>query len=82
MKNHTLLHDSFAIKSGSKTSKVKTLNLRGTRQVAGVPVQLKNGDKVFGYLCLFGQWQLPKLVAEVNCNKSELKHEYHWQNAN
>ena len=46
MKHHTLLHDSFAIKSGSKKSNVKTLNLQGTRQVAVVPVQLKNGDEV------------------------------------
>ena len=46
MKHHTLLHDSFAIKSGSKKSNVKSLNLQGTGQVAVVPVQLKNGDKV------------------------------------
>ena len=46
MKNHTLLHDSFAIKSGSKKSNVKTLNLQGTGQVAVVPVQLKNADEV------------------------------------
>ena len=46
MKHHTLLHDSFAIKSGSKKSNVKTLNLQGTGQVAVVPVQLKNGDEV------------------------------------
>ena len=46
MKHHTLLHDSFAIKSESKKSNVKTLNLQGTGQVAVVPVQLKNGDKV------------------------------------
>ena len=46
MKHHTLLHDSFAIKLGSKKSNVKTLNLQGTGQVAVVPVQLKNGDEV------------------------------------
>ena len=54
MKHHTLLHGSVAIKSASKTSNVKTLNLQGTGQVAVVPVQLKSGDKVFGYLCLIG----------------------------
>ena len=47
MKHHTLLHDSFAIKSGSKKSNLKTLNLQGTGQVAVVPVQLKTCDKVF-----------------------------------
>ena len=46
MTHHTLLHDSFAIKSGSKQSDVKTLNLQGTGQVAVVRVQLKNCDKV------------------------------------
>ena len=46
MKHHTLLHDSFAMKSDSKKSNVKTFILQGTGQVAVVPVQLKNGDEV------------------------------------
>ena len=47
-KHDILLHDSFAIKSGSKKSNVKILNLQGTGQIAVVPLQLKNSDKVLG----------------------------------
>ena len=48
MKHYTLLHDSFAtkFKKSSKKSIVKISNLQGTGQVAVVPVQLKNGDKI------------------------------------
>ena len=46
MKHPTLLHDSFAGKSGSKKFNAKTLNLQGTGQAAVVPAQLKNGVKL------------------------------------
>ena len=46
VKEHqTLLHDSFDKNPGSKTTIVKAVYLKGTGQVAVVPMQLKNGKK-------------------------------------
>ena len=42
MQHHTLLQDSFAIKSGTKKSNVKTLNLKGTGQVLDTYAYLDN----------------------------------------
>ena len=77
MKHHNLLHDSFATKSGSQKYNVKILNLQGTGQVAGVPVQLKNGDKVldtFAYLDN-GSWQsllLRSTATNLNLNMNTI----------
>ena len=73
MKHHTVLHDSFTIASSSKQSNVKTLNLQGTGQVAVVPVQLKNGDKVLNNYAYLDNGSCQSLLlrsTETNLNLS------------
>ena len=72
MKHHTLLHDSFASKSGSKISNVKILNLQGTGQVAVVPVQLKNSDKVLDIYAYLDNDSCHSLLLESTATNQNL----------